>query len=174
MTAELVVKDANAAEYNLSGGTRSPFVSAYAWGDIYNYAAVGNYHNYLQPATAHYGVSTAGFAPVLSVPNFSGNHVVLGQLNVVHCVAGVIPNTVIPVQNVADPVAAQLGGAGEDDGNQQVQLLEVLDNKNDPAMVNVIPNPLSWSADAWRDDFGLSLMRRDTLVSPSLSVSTLR
>ena len=70
MTAELVVKDANAAEYNLSGGTRSPFVSAYAWGDIYNYAAVGNYHNYLQPATAHYGVSTAGFAPVLSVPSF--------------------------------------------------------------------------------------------------------
>ena len=325
MTAELVVKDANAAEYNLSGGTRSPFVSAYAWGDIYNYAAVGNYHNYLQPATAHYGVSTTGFAPVLSVPSFGDEQYTFWSRNKqlandidsmtagdvfeygsyvfdetawkANAANGISEKTVsftnVAVTNINDDTvtltgAAQLrrdkagnillwndgardharyavdyveltkdnvvsgqtrynisadytgwqGNAGNnyvsathnteyyivynggvyyftdyvnmpaltadnniraayavardtsaDNANQpywvadvivyevenwddsaktstalvyynpsrndqQVQLLEVLDNKNDPAMVNVIPNPLSWSADAWRNDFG--------------------
>ena len=71
MTVELVNKDADAAEYNLNGGSRSPFVSRSGssliwWNEVASLRGDYTYYNYLQPATAHYGVSTTGFAPTLA------------------------------------------------------------------------------------------------------------
>ena len=70
MTVELVDKDADAAEYNLNGGSRSPFVSASVWNEVASLRGGYTYYNWLQPATAHYGVTTNGFAPTLGTPAF--------------------------------------------------------------------------------------------------------
>ncbi len=69
MTVELKAGEAAVAEYNLSGGSSSPFVSGYAWTMVGSYANNSSYNNYLQPAIAHLGVGTNGFGPVTSTPN---------------------------------------------------------------------------------------------------------
>ena len=57
MNVELVVKDAQATEYNLVNGGRNIFVATTPWAQIQNMAAVGNYYNWLQPAIQHLGVT---------------------------------------------------------------------------------------------------------------------
>ena len=67
MTVELTVKDAKTTEYGLNGGSNNLFVSPNWWTQVGNYAAVGNYYNYLKPAVAHLGVPAAtGYGPTVA------------------------------------------------------------------------------------------------------------
>ena len=79
MTVELKNKDEKPAEYSLNGGSGNLFVTSShknpqaAWSLISNYAAVGDYYNWLQPATAHMGVGAADYAPNYGVGTLTDN-----------------------------------------------------------------------------------------------------